>query len=241
MAPADNFVAISAGGAHTCAVHASGRVWCWGRNVDGQGGRPGNNEIPLDYSFVRLAKPVMMLAPVQPPSPMPPVYTDMTAQVVSVSAGGDHTCALTFNGDTWCWGANASYQIDGTMVPRRHAINVSSRLPGVHGISAGGATTCALENTGGSFSSVRCWGSNGLLQAGRDTTGESSSLQTIRDENTFTLLDVGVRVATGSRFSCALSWDSQVRCWGSNNFGQLGLGTTSTPGSPLANRVLDLQ
>lgn len=84
-------------------------------------------------------------------------------------------------------------------------------------IVTGMAHSCALlgDNT------VACWGNNTFGQLGAETTTENST-----DPVQVTdLIDVAMLVA-GSYHTCALLTDYQtVKCWGKNDFGQLGNNT----------------
>jgi alpha-tubulin suppressor-like RCC1 family protein len=93
------FEALSAGGDHTCALAASGQLYCWGANGSGQ---LGIDELRADS-----------------PRPRPSARRHRFSQV---SAGSNHTCAMTTGGHLYCWGAGT----DGQLVRDRER---SSRLP----------------------------------------------------------------------------------------------------------------
>ena len=91
-------------------------------------------------------------------------------------------------------------------------------------IAAGvtGNHVCAVKEDG----TVRCWGSNSSGQLGNGTGGSgqfSASPVTVSD------LTDAVAVAAGAAHSCALRATGSVVCWGSNDRGRLGDGTTTTP------------
>ncbi|HEY5921104.1 MAG TPA: hypothetical protein VIV11_05505 [Kofleriaceae bacterium] len=136
--------------------------------------------------------------------------------VLSLSAGGAHTCAVSRDGGVWCWGDNTSGQIgDGaTTTPRLQPIRVFENAVEV---SAGGDHTCARNADG----LVWCWGLNNRGQLGfGDTMGRSMPTTPISGL-------VAREISAGLRFSCARD-DTTVWCWGHNFYGQLGDGA---PGS----------
>ena len=100
--------------------------------------------------------------------------------VVSVSAGEDHTCAVTDTGFVYCWGYNGYGQTGGPLEgPEICGGNGSSKYPctttpelvatvAATQVSAEGENTCALLDVGG----VLCWGRNTYGQLGNgDATG----------------------------------------------------------------------
>ncbi len=100
---APGVTALSAGGAHTCAVTASGGAKCWGRNMDGQVG--------VDSPASVIWRP-----------------TDgggLPIGVTGIAAGYLHTCATLASGEAKCWGWNGDAQLgDGTTSTRRSPVAV---------------------------------------------------------------------------------------------------------------------
>jgi alpha-tubulin suppressor-like RCC1 family protein len=136
---------ISAGDDHTCASFSSGVVFCWGSNGSGQIGQTAN-------------APTSSNLPVQVSE-----FGPSLAIANAISAGGDHSCALTGDDKVWCWGKNTYGQLG------RGSSGVADHIPvAVSGINtaiavgSGEFHSCALL----SDRSVRCWGRNQHGQLG---------------------------------------------------------------------------
>ncbi|MFA4973685.1 MAG: biotin transporter BioY [bacterium] len=152
----------------------------------------------------------------------------LLTDVYSVSAGSDHTCALLNSGGVKCWGSNHYGQLgDGNSgydqmetVP----VDVVGLSYGGEVLSAGGDFTCALMTSGG----VMCWGENGDGQIGDGTFDDSVVPTDVVD------LSSGVSlISTGRRHACVVLGGDNVKCWGYNEFGQLGNGTTGNQNTPV--------
>jgi alpha-tubulin suppressor-like RCC1 family protein len=191
-------VALGLGGAHGCGLAEDGRAWCWGLNEDGQ----------LGNGSTRSSTPY-------------PVSVPEGVRFVSISGGTWHTCALSSTGDVYCWGRNEQGQLgDGTYIDRT--------VPGPVAMPAGvrfvemtarGRGACGLAEEG----TIYCWGGNFSGQLGDGT-------RTDRNAPAPVLAPAGVlfvSAETGAAHSCARDATGNAYCWGLNNFGQLGDGTTA--------------
>ncbi len=214
---------IATGAFHTCAITAAGGVVCWGLNNGGQ----------LGIGFVGGSSP----------TPVPVV--GLSSGIVSVVASWASTCALTSVGAVTCWGNNNRGQLgDGSTTTSATPVDVEGLGAGVTSLAAGTGAVgdeghfCAVT----AATRVVCWGSNQYGQLGNgesafDATGAPVTFDPVFSEFPVTVLyprlsatvPLGgvVGLAAGSRHSCAFRSVGDVVCWGSNQFGQLGDGTTT--------------
>jgi hypothetical protein len=163
--------------------------------------------------------------------------------VRSISASGNHTCAVMADTTVKCWGGNGSGQLgDGTTtsspVPVVVGDGSGSPLMGIMAVAAGGgasstladAHTCALL----ADVTLRCWGANGYGQLGIGAAGLDVSTPTAVNG-----LSGATAIAAGVGYHvCARLLDGSAACWGYNTAGQLGDGTTSGSPAPVATLPL---
>jgi alpha-tubulin suppressor-like RCC1 family protein len=152
------------------------------------------------------------------------------SHVVSVSAGGVHTCALLSGGNVRCWGENGSGSLgDGTTTNASIASTVDAAT-NVNSLSAGYSHSCVLLETGG----VECWGVNDSGQLGDGTTVNRPSAVDVQ-----ALAGLASAVVAGGGFSCAiLAGTGAVQCWGDNRGGQLGDGTLTNSSLPITVQTI---
>jgi len=154
-----------------------------------------------------------------------PVTVNGLTAAVSVGAGIEHSCALLADGTVRCWGTNFVGQLgDGTIGGGSALPKPVQGLGGAVGLGSGGFHNCAII----SDHTVQCWGRNqdGQLGNGNNTT-DSGSPQPV------TGLTGVVALAAGGYHTCALLADGTVRCWGRNDRGQVGDGTTISRSTPV--------
>ena len=163
----------------------------------------------------------------------------------AIAVGDAHTCALTATGGLKCWGWNSDGQLgDGTSggfsstpvdVCQQYndiAEECTELLSGVAALGVGGRHTCAVTEAGG----VKCSGWNNRGQLGDGTaTRRTTPVDVCQDyddvaEECTELLSGVAAVAGGWVHTCALTTVGGVKCWGWNNYGQLGAVSTGSCG-----------
>ena len=186
---------ITVGQQHTCGITTDALAYCWGSNLTGQIG---------DGSSIY----AQHLVPTR-------VDSDLTWAVISAGGAG-HTCAITTEGDAYCWGRNYEGQLgDGTTTNRP----VPAAVLGAYewqAISAGNSHTCAVTTTGRGF----CWGVNASGQFGDGTTTDSTTPVQVAGGIFWKSL------TAGTNHTCGVTADGSAYCWGSNQSGQIGVGST---------------
>jgi alpha-tubulin suppressor-like RCC1 family protein len=143
--------------------------------------------------------------------------------VDEITVGNDHACAL-MSGAVQCIGNNASGQLgDGTTTTRTAPVSVSG-LSGATDVGAGRDATCAIVST---FDF--CWGSNALGQLGDGTATDHLTPNPVAG-----VVGSAFKVSLTDQASCVLANSSGVgaQCWGRNDLGQLGDGTTTSRPTP---------
>jgi alpha-tubulin suppressor-like RCC1 family protein len=210
---------LVAGGAHACALTTDGQARCWGANDHGQlgSGDLADSVAPravVDASGVALT------------------------EIVELSAGESHTCAVRRDGTLLCWGDGEDGQL-GTGPGMTGAANPTPTLVGlttVAQVAAGGRHTCAALADGRAY----CFGANDAGQLGQAGAGatapEPVTLAGAAQLTTATAL------AAGDAFTCALDKNGGRLCFGANDSGQLGDGTTlaKSIATPIAGTALAL-
>ena len=98
----------------------------------------------------------------------------------------------------------------------------SGPLTGVVQIAAGKYHTCARISNG----TVDCWGHNGYYELGDGTNNDHLPPTPWSTAPATASLTGQVNISIGQYDSCAVQSDGSARCWGLNQFGNLGDGTT---------------
>jgi len=228
--PLTGVVALAGGNTMGCFVLEDGTVKCFGANERGQLG--------IGQTTVETNFPLRTVC-AQGVHPSCSPLTD----VVSVSGGLRHVCALRSGGEVWCWGDNAFGQLgNGDLAVSFSALPVRvcregpggacDPLDGAVSVAAGQDFTCVLLDDG----RVECWGQRGPSgggsaganplgdglpdqPTGRPFAGAVCESGQLTPDGGCVSLGTGVRgemvaLSAGQQAACALSARGEVLCWG---------------------------
>jgi alpha-tubulin suppressor-like RCC1 family protein len=203
MPAGETFIAISAGREHTVALTAAGTAYAWGGNWDGQLG---------DGTTTESSTPVAVTMPAG-------------QSFAAISAGWEHTVALTATEAAYAWGDIGVDMSNPTSTP------VAVTMPtGVSfaAISAGRRYPVALTGTGTAYA----WGANLDGQLGDGTTTNRSTPVSVDTDQSFAAINAGF--GFNRLHTAAITTTGAAYAWGSNAHGKLGDGTTTNSSTPVA-------
>jgi alpha-tubulin suppressor-like RCC1 family protein len=142
----------------------------------------------------------------------------------SVATGAVHSCALTVDGEAYCWGSNGSGQLglgttDSVPVTRPGPVTGGLRFRSLH---AGGVSTCGVDVNDG----LHCWGQLRAGPAGQPTA--------LFPETRFASVSPHLY-----NHACGVTTARTVGCWGTNESGVnvVGPGVAPAPGATDFARV----
>ena len=206
-----DWVAVTTGIAHTCALKSDGSAWCFGANTMGQLGQ-GTTE-----------------------SSSVPLRVSLPGKVLQLSSAANTACTVLESGELYCWGRNWEGNIGlndthpgvDQLSPVRSGDFDDWKLTGT-----GDGHTCGVRGVGLLFG----WGRNTAANLG---LGQTDDLQRRSATRIGTEAD-WQSVVSGQDSSCGLRLGGHLYCWGGNASGNLGLGDTEqrlVPTQVVAGRV----
>lgn len=192
----------------TCALSVPGDVYCWG---------DAHTNIPTLV--------------------VNPIYSSLKFASLSTNVGDLTFCGLDAAGDAYCWGINSSGQYGNGTTGSFVMEPVPVTMPaGVHfrHISSGSAHTCATTTD---QQAVYCWGRNTNGELGNGTTTNSLIPVAVTIPSTLGSASWDVdSISLYYRHTCVTSIHGTY-CWGTNNKGQFGNGTTTDSNVPVLVQV----
>ncbi len=232
---------IEVGYDHSCVIGTANQMKCWGDGGDGKTGHENTEDYGDDAQ--EMGQYLM--------------FTDVGEGLTftEVGAGKDFTCALLSDSNVKCWGNNAHLgsgsgaQGSGARGDGYREMGAGVQAVGngswnAQSISVGYEHACAIVNET-SLDSLYCWGSNDYGQLGLGSTSSRGDVDA--DLESHSLVDLPERggagltqVSAGMHHTCVLWDDGEMACWGRNQWGQLGVGSTETIGDEASEMGEDL-
>lgn len=245
---------LAVGSQHVCAVTTKGGATCWGANNFGQ---LGNNTLqasahPVDVSGLASGVSRITVGMIHScaqtttgalkcwgsnnygqlgvsgtsQSLTPVSVGSLTAGASSLSSGYYHNCAVSSAGGAKCWGANWYGQLgNGSTTNSATPVDAQGLTTGAAQVRAGNDFTCAKNTSNTAF----CWGKNANGQLGNGGTLNSAVPVAVNGSS-----GTIASLAVGGAHACAITTTGSAKCWGYNQFGQLGIGNTYQSNSPAA-------
>ncbi len=243
-------VMTAQGDNHACVLLTTGNVRCWGRNDQKQLGNstnPGDNLTPVDVvglsGVTQITAGALFTCAVVTTGAVKcwgfnlvnqlgyigaGTYTPTTVAglppVAKLAAGSGHTCALLVNATVMCWGYASIGQLGNVPVNGGATPVAVMNLTGVVDIAAGGDHTCALMASG----IVNCWGRGLDGELGNTANGFNNSMTPLAVTGAAGVTHIGV-----GRYHSCMALASSVRCFGRNDFSQLGDSTIVNSPTPV--------
>jgi alpha-tubulin suppressor-like RCC1 family protein len=224
-APTHQLIAV--GRLHSCATISSGALKCWGVNID--------YALGLGIPPVTITDDPIGYAKGDQPGEMGNALAsvDLAGRTpIAVAAGWGGTAVILSDATTWWWGSQVRALGMGNetaLLPVELDVG-TGRFATVIALSIGGDFNCVIRDDG----SLKCWGDNSSGQLG---TGGGELYFAL--EETLPVVNLGegrtvTAVALGATHTCAILNGGSVKCWGGNEYGQLGLGDQMSRGQDAA-------
>ena len=233
-----NVESIAARNRHTCAISNDNNVYCWGYANSGQLGD--------DQDITNRLTPIRVHDGEATGADTDGTYL---TNIKSIEVGGLYTCAISNEGNAYCWGSGVNGYLgdDQDITNRLTPIRVhdgeatgadtdGTYLTNIKSIKKSYYHTCAISNEGNAY----CWGYANSGQLGDDqyklnrfTPVRVHEGEAIGADTDGTYLTNIKSIEVGQTYSCAISNDDNVYCWGSGGSGQLGYDWTKDRLTPV--------
>ena len=260
VGPGHKWSQVASAWGHTCAVKTTGTLWCWGQNrrgqlgigtIDRRHGLPqqvgtgtdwhsvttgGWHSCALTTAGAAYCWGHNMFGEVGDGTVVTrtrPTPVEGSLVWLQLSAAWGQTCGITQDGTMQCWGFNRQGQLgDGTQTNRAHPTPVVGGRTWTQ-VTTGDGSTCATASDG----RLWCWGDNRYGQL-----GQAPSDQPTTSPVEVAALTTPVQLTSaGWLHTCVIPVGGSFTCWGNNEAGQLGDGTTGTARALSSSRPIPPQ
>ncbi|MEO8576162.1 MAG: Ig-like domain-containing protein [Gemmatimonadales bacterium] len=208
---------LDVGDATGCGLITLGRAFCWGFNGHGQLGAVSDSTCFKGTDAGTVVNDSLITTAI--PCSLVPLAISREIDFSSISSGDSTGCAISTTGRAYCWGLGKNGQIGNGNTADRGAATLVTTALAFTSISVGGNHTCALATGGTAY----CWGDDTFGQLGDNRTVSSTTPIPVSGGGGPAVF---ASISAGFRHSCGVTAAGAGFCWGSNEFGQLGDGST---------------
>ena len=224
--PSGGFRSIDGSNLFMCALSTAGEIYCWGNNTFSGIEQGASDGTATGDALGEIAA-------------TPPIDLGTNVRVNQFDVGHNSACAVIDNGGVKCWGQNTNGNLGYGDTTTRYnpsalgdslaSVNLGTSVTAIK-VGVGVEHACVITNA----RTVKCWGGNTSGQVGRGDTNawgnESGEMGT-----SLPIVDIGSGVTArdihvGAYHTCVLTNSGSVKCWGKNDLGQLGIGSTTNIG-----------
>lgn len=235
----NNVTTLAAGLHHTCALLNNQTIQCWGWNRSGELGNGTTTDSLAPVTTIGVTNATALAAggwhtcallsnhtvscwgDTQDGTDNTPTIVSGITNATAVGVGMFHSCILLADHTIKCWGHD--FNSSGLLGSGTDILD--SFVP----VQVAGITDAAVLEVGTSHTCtvlanqrVKCWGSNYRGQIDPNSPEYERTPVTVSS-----ITNASATITTGIDHTCALLTDGTIKCWGSNNYGQLGNGTTT--------------
>jgi len=242
------WIEVTSGYDFSCAIRGDGTLWCWGANYADQLGNPGNTAFPVPtqvdaqtWTHVAAGEPrtdgEVSACGIHTDGTLwcwgsghlgqigdddTPAFTTMPVEVVGhatwtlVGVGAGHACGIQTNGSLWCWGLNEYGELlsdTGAETFKSSPTQVTGASSKWTALGLGASHTCAIDDA------------QGLWCGGNAGAGETAMLGSHPQPTQ--VAGAWQAASAGTLVTCAYDGNGATSCWGDNDHGAVGDGTTS--------------
>lgn len=194
---------IAVGEDKVMAITSSGVAQSWGSNYEGINGTYGQLGLGLATNTTRTSPQVL----------------DAGVNYLSIVSSEIVSCGITSDQRIKCWGDSVG---DGSGTVQNSPAYINDGAAEKYfDLSAGSYHACAIQISG----VVKCWGDGyeGKLGNG-DGSGQGQASPVTADAGT-----TYKKIGAGRNHTCGITSNDEIKCWGTNDHGQIGINSAVTP------------